>query len=237
MLELTTAQRNQIYKIIEQNGFDPKKTFSWGKTQSKFNSVHSQYGENPDKAEALFVSAGGKTYSFTFEQSNFHKFAASVRPALDGENYVGSDLWLSFLTYFAQWLSVIRTEIEEPDLWTTAFANVAVTGPESYSDKTAFSESESRQIKGVLKDIQRRLEALPNFDSERVAKLEQAFGYLEEKLDNHVSKFDFKNIFVGILLHIYIAPWLSPFADQFRDAVMLCVGPHLKSLFQGLALH
>ena len=228
MLKLNRGEKNAIHTIIEQNGLDPSR-FSWGKRNSKFNTVQSGYVDVADDAESINYLHNDDVFYFTFETGNFDKFISSLYPYSNGEEYVAASTWNGVLSNFAGWLALVKAEIEEPDLWKTPFTQPGRASRIDYHKDRPFTDTERRQLKDSLKKIQRKLEALPNFDSERVAKLEEAFGYLEQKLDSE-TLFDWKNIAMGVLVTIYAEPWLSPFAHEFRDAVVQHLMPFLNQL-------
>jgi hypothetical protein len=242
MLELTKLQKNQIFEIIRQNDLDPAR-FKWGFLPSAWNTIRvgpdnlrMVEGYVPDNAETLYIRVDKKDFHFTFEQGLTTRFGANSRPRLDGMVSLASHTWEGLLSFFAQWISIIKYEISEPDLWTTSFVELDHSQAQNFNDEITFSLAESKQIKVLLEGIQRKLEALPDFGPDRTAKLEEAIVYLEKKLDEHVSKTDWKNIFVGTIFHIFLASWLAPFADQFKDVVMQAIAPYLTSLLRGLAI-
>ena len=170
---------------------------------------------------------------FTFEKSVHYTYAGTFWPSFaDGHSY-GADNWRYVLSCFGQWIVAVKDELDVPDLWDSSFIKAAsAMGGEDGDGE--FTEAEKREVKKALKTLHSKVTSLPGFGAERAAKLEERLDYLEKKLDEHFSKIDWKNIFVGTVFHIYIAPWLEPFAGPFKDAVAQTVAPAAGSLFRGI---
>jgi hypothetical protein len=240
-IELTKKFKNEIHGIIADNGLNPD-LFQWEVTGSDFNThtVEDPYGpltsrQEPDTVNSLAIKIDHQPYFFTFDQQHAGKYCTSMRPAIEKGDKVRVDTRPLLLHCFEEWLSIIKYELEEPDLWKTPFAELGnYDSSESYD--TPFTEPETEQIKAALKDIKQKFVAKVELKPEPLAKLEKDFARLEQKLDEHMSKVDFKNILVGTIFHIFIAPWIAPYADVFKDTVVQTLRPLLDSVLRGLDL-
>ena len=132
------------------------------------------------------------------------------------------------LTHFANWTGSVRYELQQPDLWSTAFPK-AVSGEIEGDDNRKFTAGEVKQIKKALADIKRELSTLPNFGPERIEKLDKVLTYIADKAETE-TVFDWKNLSLGAIMGTWASALFTPFADDFRDAVT----QHLMPLINGL---
>jgi hypothetical protein len=234
MRELSKQERNSLMEVVKVNGIDASR-FEWGTVLSKFNTT--QEGYVPIAADVMALKAkSAPNCLFTFEDDFYNKFAGTMWPPVDGLEKYGTDNWNSLLNYFGYWLHGVQYELDEPDLWKTPFAKIGYSeGPGGDMD-APFTEKETTQVRRALRDIQRKFSEKAQLEPEPLARLEASFARLEKKLDEHISKFDFKNILLGTLFHIYVAPWIAPYADVFKDTVMQYAAPLLNTVLKGLAL-
>ncbi len=157
---------------------------------------------------------------FTFEDSRRFAFSGSAWPELNGQQGYTTNTWQAVLTDFGFWLSLVRYELEEPDLWNTALSQAQ--GDADERDRR-FTKPEIQQITLALDNVKKKLEALPGFDAIRAKKLEAKIDYLVEKAKEQTIN-EWRVLYVGTVVTIYAEPWLKPFAEQFKDAVTHLVG-------------
>jgi hypothetical protein len=225
MHELTKKFKNELRDIIKLNGLNPD-VFIWEVTGSDFNTVtvEDRYGPlttrlELDSVNSLAIKIDDQPYFFTFDRQHTGKYCSSMRPALEKGDKIKTDSLPIFLNHFAEWLSIIKYELEEPDLWKFPFAKFIETSTVEFHDDAPFSVPDQEKLKGALDGIQRQLKDIADFGEQRHALIEERFDYLKRKLETS-SKIDWKNMAVGILMHIFAEPWLASFAEQFKTIAM-----------------
>ena len=229
--EPTTKLKNELCTIVTSLGLDHTR-FKWGEITSSFNT-HSEwadmlggYHEVPEMAECLGIDIDGETYFFSVDKQHGGNYCSSMRPAIEAGANVKTDSLSTFKIYFSEWVSIIKYELEVPDLWSLPFVKGEAYAETDLHDKGHFTQVEREQLSLALDDIKRQLKELANFGEERNAKIEENFDYLKRKLET-MSKFDWKNNALGILLHIAAASWLAPYADDFKVIISREAGLYL----------
>jgi hypothetical protein len=215
--ELNRLQKNQLFEIIRTNGLNPAK-FSWGEFRRSFVTL-----------EALLCESETAKFYFAFDFSD-GEFGAVIKPVIEGCEYLQTTTWEGVLSAFARWLSIVKAEWEEPDLWDTALSQVP---GKPTDEERRFTEPEIEKITLALDSVKKKLAALPGFGEARTKMLEQKIDYLVDKAKEQTVN-EWRILYVGTVVTIFAEPWLKPFADQFKDAVTQLVWPLIQNL---LALH
>jgi hypothetical protein len=230
-LEPTKKLKNELCTIVTSLGLDHTR-FKWGEIASNFNT-HSEwddtlggYHEVPEMAECLGMDIDGETYFFSVDKQHGGNYCSSMRPAIEAGANVKTDSFSTFKIYFSEWVSLVKYEFEEPDYWSLPFLERGSFTDSDFSDETKFTVTERAEIILAIDDIKQQLKALTNFGEERSKHVDQNFDYLKRKLET-MSKFDWKNNALGILLHIAAASWLAPYADNFKVIISREAGIYL----------
>src|SRR5258706_6845474 len=146
MLNLNKKQKNEIFGIIEAKGLSPNR-FSWTTRQQENTGYGPLSRRHIHSVIALVIQHEGKEFRFTFEdyENGCRSFIAPQ--IVPGDDFVYSQNWDGLLQKFADWLAVVKYELEEPDLWKEMPRGQALTAiPSDYSRDEKFSLEERNLV-------------------------------------------------------------------------------------------
>lgn len=215
------TQRNQIIDAIKGRGIDPAE-FEWTERRSgrTMELVISVLTHRPTGYYFVFDFRNGRHY---IERS----------PAPDSardEQYPGD--WDNARRYVLDWLSILKREIEAPDLWGALTQERALADAAAVSgmSNTSFTGEEQRQISERLDQIESDLAEIQELNAEQGAFVHQQFEYLREALPR-LGRRDWLLTTLGALFSIAVEAVFGP--DRARELFRLAanlLGPLFGSI-------
>lgn len=166
-IDLLRSQRNQILDLIKNLELDPF-NFKWGEYPSQFNR---------DATVAQLTYNGTEFhYVFDMQRGEHYAFFSPGRDKLFDQEYPGS--WELQFGKVYDWLTYVKREIEEPDLWHDLgqYRLPPGTSLDPETENRAFSVAEVKQLKAGIGNLRKYLEC--EFDG-----VEDDLKIIHEKLD------------------------------------------------------
>ena len=209
---LLRSQKNYLYSLISEYGLAPR-DFEWTVTDPLW-LVH-----NPEPVEKLVHRPSGSYFVFDTSQ---HGHSASPRYSPHRERNaekISYELtsWESVRIVFAEWLAVVKDELDEPDLWTLSKEDTKlVVASIDEVENAPFSRSEQQRIRTSISEIHEFLlrtrensEADLKFIKARLDHLADASSRLGRK--------DWITLAMGTLTNIVVGCALAP--DAARELI------------------
>jgi hypothetical protein len=184
---LLISQQNELFRLIEGAGFDPA-DFEW---------------------KDLGLAGAELCYrNFTFRvyQRRGHRDVTYTPGDESRSETHEADAWGDFSGCFAAWLTNVKRETAEPDLWEQLYQQAELIRtellpPESGKQDERFTQSEIEEITSGLNRV--RVYLLENaVRSATDSKLvESRLDYIIQALPSH-RRFDWANLAMGALLSL-----------------------------------
>ena len=221
MSRLLKTQRNEVFEVIKHVELDPS-SFYWEARAAKSESY-----------EILNFKDHFSYFGFLIIKKNFRW---EYRPGEVYEIETGGDRstdWSDILVSVYKWLTNIKNEIDEPDLW----ANLANTSDSLWdstnpiNENSHFSDSEQLIIQGGIKEI-RSFILKTNTTDEEMRLVGNKLDYLIES-SKKVGRKDWILMLTGTLLSIATSLALGPATVKSLSDI---VGNVFRELYQGLLL-
>ncbi len=198
---LLKSQKNEIFELILSREFDPI-NFQWCEVQSE------RHRDLPTVPELRFVDSG---FFFVFDTER-DRHVARYSPGSERLVVEGAPAtWMAQKNHFRTWLSFLKREIEQPDLW----YEISKYQLPSDSDSTPadfnepFTVNEFEQIERGLDQIKSHL--LENFaeSEEHVQFVEERLQYLTESAKRQGRK-DWLHTCIGVIFTMATSLTLAP---------------------------
>ncbi len=202
---LLKSQKNEVFQLIKNAGLDPF-NFAWQEETSKFDS---------SLVDCLKYQQTGFFFKFDYRERQKHFSTISPgKETLVQDLYPGS--WPYQLNNVAEWLSYLKREIEEPDLWQEMskyqISSAIPIGADT--ENTPFTVYQFEKIEKAIQQIRSYVI--------ETSQLEQSHRDLvDEKLDYLIGaakrqgRTDWVHTCIGIIVTIAVAVSLSP--EQVND--------------------
>lgn len=191
---LLTSQRNDIFKCVQDEEFDPS-AFVWGTSESWMDN-------SPAYVPTLYFT--GTDYFFEFEK-HLGNFTPRYSPGLQSEvDSFRVQQWKDVVSHVRRWLGFIRREAELPDLWDSLMTErPLVNSVGNYSEETdsntPFTITERGRVAQGLEEIKAYLKSAKTFTLEQQKLIDHKFEYLVEA-SSRMGRKDWLALLLGTLL-------------------------------------
>ncbi|OZV12380.1 hypothetical protein CIW83_09810 [Tissierella sp. P1] len=221
-MSLMRSQKNSLLEEIKESALNPF-NFDWD----------NEIDENTDLLLEVLKYKGTEYYFAIVVDDDI--FRVGYTP---GENMLYErteyDEWEEILYYFRNWLSCLKREISQPDLW-EELEKIKMDDliPEldglEFEDKyerEEFSYREVMQIEQGINDIRNYLVETSNGNDEEIKIINQKLDYLTDAV-KRMGRTDWKNIFIGVMIDIGINIISNPVQRQK-------IGQMIQNMFSGI---
>jgi hypothetical protein len=184
---LLRSQKNTLFDLINStNYFTPS------------NFEVEEYGQN------LNLYFPNTDYHFAISESGItsRDFYMRYSPAKDTVNEEYAINWSEMVLEFKKWLTYLEREVSIEDKWARILAEASylMTSVEESSNK--FSHEEYLDITVKFNYIKANIRSIP-LQSQQIDAINSKLDHLLE-MTTKLNKFDWQNLFVGIILSIVI---------------------------------
>ena len=169
--QLLTSQKNQVFERVQQAGLDPTR-FEWSKS-SETGIVSSE----------LRVKDAPYFFRFEWQATGLgHRRVSRLCPGPDTREVVLEPYdWESQLIHVRQWLTLLRREIEAPDLWELANQQVELfRRPWEVQDNSPFNAEEQDQIARTLRELAGAVQETTELSREQKDATTEVLQHLEQ---------------------------------------------------------
>ncbi|WP_146198799.1 hypothetical protein [Pararcticibacter amylolyticus] len=180
-MQLLRSQLNELYDLIEKQGYFSPSQFSILAGQTELTLNETQF------------------YFKVFEDIGYvDSMMANFSPgrSLYMEATTGVD-WEGIKFYFKDWLSYLKREVSAPDKWGRLVEEVKSLIGETQVENTAFSHQEYLEVRRNIETIKNQLSSIPLLETQNIAILHQ-LNHVAEMTDK-LNKFDWRNFFIGTI--------------------------------------
>lgn len=199
------SQQNEIFQMIQNKGFDPSK-FELNEEKSQ-QSVDK--GGLPDTISKINYSGTNFYFIFDFLREIHYSEFSPGKETLVEEQYPGS--WKQQIGYVESWLTNLKKEIAEPDLWEQLseyqIAQEDQLSPETENDP--FSPDQVEQIISGINRIKAHLTNELQLDTEQENEANEKLDYLIDAAKRQGRK-DWFHTAIGVIVTISVSLALSP---------------------------
>ena len=197
---LLKSQKNEILKLIKQRGLDPS-SFEW--------SILPDESEPELEALSLTHIESEFYYVFVFIRGEHRAVFSPGKESLVEDGSPGS--WFLQRDYFKDWLSYLRREIGQRDLWAEIAKYQLPPGGGVAPDITnePFSASEIEQITSALQQIRQFITAQGKATEEQQTMVQERLDYLANAAKRQGRK-DWIYTCFGVLVSVAVQLALAP---------------------------
>lgn len=204
---LLKSQKNHVFMLIKEVGFSPLE-FEWGETNGRWDS-------NADGSveELTHVSTG---FYFVFDRrgrsANPRFFPGDDRKAEFDCGRVASSEDVSF--ELRHWLSIVKNEIDEPDLWLLAKEDKKLIAANIDDLENApFTASEQQRIGTAITEIHAFLKVSGEHSHADLEFIQSRLNHLAEA-SSRLGRKDWITLAMGTLTNIALGVALAPEAAR-----------------------
>jgi len=203
---LLKIQKNAIYKIISENDLNPNE-FTWGNVEYEIGNSLGMVSE----FICSKITCRQKHY-FIFNTDGTH-FKPNFSPGFDQKTtYINNDYltWKGAIKIFEKWLSVLKIEISEPDLWADLEKYKPTIGVDFDSDgEGKFSYEDVKNIETQLGYIKNKLNESFALNESHNKRIDNQLEYLVESAKRQNIR-DWRNIAIATFFNIMVIIAISP---------------------------
>lgn len=200
-MEFLRSQKNWMHQALQQAGFDPGDFRPLKLRDGEHGGELLGWGHLPSRF--YFVTAQG--YSYEDLYANFDggwKVVHSPGAGAQKDEEIVRD-WEHVQIAFQNWLTYLRREVSQPDLWAQArderlLLDVAASDEQ---ENTPFSSDERRAIRDALRQVQAFLLEHHAVTQDKIDFVSRQIVYLEEASERMGRK-DWLNVVFSTLLGI-----------------------------------
>lgn len=198
--DLLKSQKNEIFRLMTSSGFDPS-NFVW--EESSFDFEGRQMMKticfiNTDYYFQIFINGGVFQGEFSPGETLLVETFSTYH-------------WTIFLNYIRHWLSCLKKEINQPDLWERIkeFQLPSDIRLSDDQENSKFNYSEFTQIKEGLENLKGFFETQLTLESDQQKYVHEKIDYLVESSKKQGRK-DFYYLLVGSLISIITTLSIGP---------------------------
>jgi hypothetical protein len=202
-LTLVATQKNVVLRIVTEYGFDPRH-FEWKTT------TQDEHKPN-DFAIAFRYTVSVLMHKETGYYFRFEKHRSTYSPGHQLRTNIETwDRLIDQQEHIRDWLSNLKSEVAEPDLWASIGQERALSDAASYtSDNHPFTPAEQKVVAKALEDLKQHLLTEQEFQVEQAKVIEERFTYLKEASER-LGRKDWLNTalggFVGLIVGLALDP-------------------------------
>lgn len=199
-LILLKSQKNEILELIKEVGLDPF-NFEW--------SVVSSSMTHELQVSRIDYVVSGFFYTFDIHKGNHYAIYSPGKEMLLGKQYPGS--WEYQRQYVRNWLSYLRREIDQPNLWAEILKYQLPPGSELGPDisNEPFAAYQVEKILSGLNQVRAYLEEQGLASEEQKRFVNERLNYLADAAKRQGRK-DWIYTCIGVLVTIATALALAP---------------------------
>lgn len=198
--KLLISQRNAVLEAIKEHGLDPF-NFRWATNESV----------NAAKTIVPILKYGDGEYYFQFDVKNKKQYAL-FSPGYSSLNMeIYSVSWEQQFIYVEDWLSNIKREIVQPDLWQELekYRVAEEQGLLSDIENDSFTAKQTEQIQIGLLKVRSYLETFTKDNAEKHQFVSKQLDYLVEASKRQGKK-DWLHTSIGVIVTLTTALTLAP---------------------------
>jgi hypothetical protein len=221
---LLRSQKNDVLESVKSLGLDPF-NFKWSVEGS--NYTDDIYGDS-ESVECLNYEGEGFFYKFDFMKGKHYAIFAPGSDKLVDEKYPGN--WENQLIYVGNWLSYLKREVEQPDLWAGLYKYQLPPSDQLITDigNEPFTVKEAEQLTEGIKRVQAYIETELDLNVDQHFLMSDKLDYLLEAAKRQGRK-DWFHTSIGVIFTLASAIALSP--EQTRN-----IWDILKGAISGIIL-
>jgi hypothetical protein len=199
------SQKNEILNLIKESELDPF-NFIWRVGASKY--THTDSGV-PVLVSRLSYDGTEYYFQFDFVKEQHYAIFSPGGEKLVEEQYPGS--WISQLSSVWRWLTFLKREIEQPDLWAELAKYQLPPGEQISSGigNEPFTAQQADQIIEGLRKVRAYLEAEFDFNEQQQKLVDEKLDYLMGAAKRQGRK-DWLHTSIGVIFTLATALALSP---------------------------
>lgn len=210
-MELLKSHKNEVLVIVAKEGFD-QSIFRWTTAgeRAKPGYEHLLTLEYTNNTEYFYIFHGENKAIFSPGKNwkiEDHEFSK--------EGYVTmlKSYWGAHKMYICRWLSYLKREIGQKDLWTEIkrYQKSINLESQAYSEihNARFSIPQSKQIISAIEEVKQYIKENIKITSEQNKRTNERLNYLKDKV-NKLGRIDWVNACVGVIFQIAVDLTLSP---------------------------
>lgn len=186
------SQKNELFRLIELT--------------EVFTPNQFEIEDISGKSRIRFKDS---SYFALFVKPRISNFGLECSPGEDNLiSYWQLDRWEQVINRFNRWLSYLSREVSEPDLWSRLSENAQLANLSVTESHTQFTVSEYQDLKQKMNALSAQMKALP-FLIESQTEIQAKLDHITQ-LAERMSKFDWTNLFVGVIVSIIIQLNVTP---------------------------
>ena len=202
---LLKSQRNEILALIRNAGLDPL-NFEWVDVNSSRSTDAFLHG---DAVSKLCYRDSGFYFIYDFQKgSQFAEFSPG-RDRLVEKQYPGS--WPSQRNYTDIWLSCLKRELTEPDMW-AQLADYQLPGPEILDPDEGNEPFTAPQVEQIIVGVQQvraYLQAEADLSGAQLSNMQSQLEYLVSAAKRQGRK-DWFHTAIGVIFSLAVSLSLAP---------------------------
>lgn len=197
-MPLLISQQDDIYSIIQTMEFSP--------SQFKFLEVSSLINIMGRASNLKYLNS---PYYYLFDLDNSNQHYAKMCPGTETlEKDVFARTWDFQIEYFVQWLQNLKREVTAPNYWARLNDEIKNLDFQFESSNEKFTFQEFQDVVVRMEILRNKLSSIPLAENQFQA-LNQKLDFLTDSAKD-MSKFDWKSLFIGIVVNIIMQLSVTP---------------------------
>ena len=185
-MPLNAEQRNDVLAALLTAGLNPRE-FDW---QTRANYAGSQ----------AVLAHKRKPYFFDFVYSHA-AWTAAYEPGADAPDAFVRDLrWTQELYETQRWAHIVQRELETPDLWAELERENAALEALAEAENSPFTADELQRLAADVDQLKSYAATTYQLSKEHSRQLDAVLTYVLEAAPSARGRFDWWNIFAGVLI-------------------------------------
>jgi hypothetical protein len=209
VMRITNEQKNELSLKAKEAGLN--------RTDFQTSGSHHEF----------LIKYKYEYFSFSITKvSASDKYKLGVTTVKNKNGYIVECIWKNVVEHFTKWANELAKELNTPTGWETFdnedFLNLNISDLNNH-----FSESEKVLVRNTLIELKEKIKLL-ELGEEKLDIITKKLDQLSEDVD-HLSKFDWKSLFIGSIANLLMALAIPPEAAGM-------IWHFIKSLFFTMAL-
>ena len=199
---LPKSRQNEVFRLVEKASLDPRSFDFREKTFDTFNVISGRR-EGSYKCSVLHHS-DGHFFEFNCDGRSYDpEYSPGISATTEEEQNLQ---WEEVLEVVKSWLSILKRELNEPDLW----SELSKQDP----DRIVFDQLNSAEINFTVIQIEQiriqldiaKAKIVEKFkpNAEKIDHISSQIDYLVDQASKQTKR-DWRNIFIGVIFSIAVS--------------------------------
>ena len=204
--KLLRSQRNEIFALAKKAGLEPR-DFAWSEVEPRWETAGALVERITHKPTGYF---------FTFD-----RYERDANPVYSPSKQRAAEkdagrmtAWETVFGHVAQWVSALKDEVLEPDLWNASSDDKKLVAASIDDlDNSPFTHQEQERVAAAIGEIRNFLHSTADYSVVQLGFIDARLRHLEEA-STRLGRKDWITLAMGTLTNIVVGVALAPEAAR-----------------------